>query len=90
MAGRSVEQKSQYSVCLLEYDGLKFYLQTFTDDDERAALGQDFGTAKKAMVERYSKRKMEAEVIREAVELCYSGGDVQKFKKLQWKICASK
>ena len=58
---------------------MEFYLQTFTDGDELTAEDQDFGTVKKAIVERYSIRKTEAEIIREGVELCYSGGEVQRF-----------
>ena len=43
------------------------------------AEGQDFSTVKKAMFERYSKRKIEAGIIREANEFCYCGYDIEKF-----------
>ena len=79
MAGRSAEEKAHSLVCLFDYDAVEFYLQTFTDGNELTAKGQNFSIVKKAIVERYSKRKIEAEIIHEAIDLCYTVDDVQTF-----------
>ena len=66
-------------VRFLESDALEFYLQTFTDGAELPAEVQYFSIVKRAMVERYFKRKTKAEIVREAVDLCNTGCDVQTF-----------
>ena len=67
--------KAQSLMSFNESDVFDFYFQTFTDGDWLTSEGQDFGTIK-AMIARYSKRKTEEEVIREAVDSCYRGDDV--------------
>ena len=60
--GKLAEEKAQSLVRIFESDAMEFYLQTFTDGNELTAEDQDFDTFKKEMVERYSKRKTEAEL----------------------------
>ena len=54
----------------LESDALKLELQMYTDGNELTAEGQDFGTVERSMVESYSKRKTEADIIGAAADLC--------------------
>ena len=84
--GKLAEEKALSLVRFLESDALKFCLQMFTDGDKLIVEDQDLGIVKKAMVEKYYKRKTKEEIIREAVGFYYTGGSVQKFLRDEEKL----
>ena len=77
--GRTDEEKAQGLVRYLEEEALNFYIDTFTEGDGLSQDGKDFAKVRQAMIAKFSKKKTDAEIIQEAVELRYDGGDVAKF-----------
>ena len=56
-----------------------FYFERFTNDNCPTDEAKDYGKVKGVMLEKFSVRKTESEIIREAISLEHGGGDIQTF-----------
>ena len=91
MAGKSPEEKDWALISYFENEALNFYLEMFAEGDELKGEGMDYRKFKNVMLSKYSKQKIKAEIIQEAVDLRYSESDVQSFFRDAEKVaCRSK
>ena len=79
MKEKSEEDKATESAAYLTGEAFQFYYETFTYDNKPTEEAKSFSTVKDRMLERFAKKKTEAEVMKEAVNLRYDGKDVKAF-----------
>ena len=56
-----------------------FYFDMFTHVDGLTEDAKEYGKVKKAMIGRFSPKKPQAILMKEAVSLRYQGGDLKRF-----------
>jgi len=60
-------------------DAFDFYFERFTMDNKPTQDATVYSTVKEVMLDKFSTKKTEAEVMKEAINLVYDGGDVNAF-----------
>ncbi len=79
MKGKAEEKKDEKLVAFLKADTFDYYFDYFTEDNALTEEAKSFQVVKKAMLEKFSTKKTEAETMREAVNLRYVGDDIKEF-----------
>ena len=72
------EQESKL-VMFLAGAAFDYYIDTFTRDNCPTEDANDYGKVKDAIIERFSPKKPQAIVMKEAVKMRHQGGDVKAF-----------
>ena len=73
------EEKADSLVAYLDGEAFEYYFDNFTEDNSPNEEARSFQKAKAALLEKFSTKKTEAEVMKEAVNLVYKGGNVKEF-----------
>ena len=63
----------------LDGDVFQYYFDNFTEDNSPNDQARSFQKVKTALLEKFSTKKTEAEVMKEAVNLVHRGDNVKKF-----------
>ena len=79
MKGRTDEEKADRLVAHLNTETFEYYFDHFNDDNAPTKEAKSFQLVKKALLEKFSRKKKESETIKEAVNLTYKGEDVKEF-----------
>ena len=72
------KEKAEKIVVYLAGTAFDFYLDRFTMDNGPTDEAKDYGKVKGVMLEKFSVRKTESEIMKEAISLEYDG-DIQTF-----------
>ena len=86
MSEKTDDEKSMSLVSYLEGEALQFYLEMFTEGSQVTEDGKIYSNVKSKITAKYSKEKSDAEIIQDAVDLKYSGSDVQAFFRKAEKL----
>ena len=79
MKNKTEEEKSDSLVAYLDGEAFEYYFNNFTEDNSLNEEARSFQKVKSALLEKFSTKKTEAEVMEEAVNLVCKGGDVKEF-----------
>ena len=77
--GLTDEEKVEKIVAYLAVTAFDFYFDRFTMDNGPKDKAKDYCKVKGVMLENFSVRKTESELMKEAIALEYDKGDVQTF-----------
>ena len=77
--GLPAKEKAEKTVAYLAGTAFDFYFDCFTMDNGPMDEAKDYGKVKKVMLEKFSVRKTESEIMKQATSLEYDGGDIQTF-----------
>ena len=79
MKNKTEEKKADSLVAYLDGEAFEYYFDNFTEDNPPNEEARSFQKRKTALLEKFSTKKTEAEVMKEAVNLEYKGGNVKEF-----------
>ena len=79
MKTKTEEERADSLVACLDWIAFEYYFDNFTEDKAPSKDAGSFQKVKTALLEKFSSKKTEAEVMKEAVNLVYKGGNVKEF-----------
>ena len=79
MKNKTEEGKADSLVAYFDGEAFEYYFDNFTVDNAPNEEARSFQKVKAALLEKFSTKKTEAEVMKEAVNLVYKGGNVKEF-----------
>ena len=77
--GLPYKEKAEKIVAYLAGTAFDFYFDRFTMDNGPTDEAKGYSKVKGVMLEKFSLRKTESEITKEAISLEYDGGDIQTF-----------
>ncbi len=77
--GKTEDEKADKLVDFLKADAFNYYFYYFTEDNAPTEEAKSFQLVKKAMLEKFSTKKTDAETMREALNLRYVGENIKEF-----------
>ena len=79
MKNKTEEQKADSLVAYLDGETFECYFNNFTEDNPPNEEARSFQKVKAALLEKFSTKKTETEVMKEAANLVYKGTNVKEF-----------
>ena len=87
MKNKTEEAKADSSVASLDGATFEYYFDNFKEDYAPNEDARSFQKVKEVLLEKFSTKKTEAEVMKEAVNLVSKGGNVKEFFMKASKLC---
>ena len=79
MKNKIEEEKADSLVAYLDREAFEYYFDNFAEDSALNEVAISFQKVKAALLENFSSNETEAEVMKQAVNLIYKGGNVEEF-----------
>ena len=87
MKNETEEEKAYSLVAYLDGEPFEYYFDNFTEDNAPNDEARSFQKVKAALLEKFSTKKTEAEVMKGAVKLVYKEGKFKEFFVKASKLC---
>ncbi len=79
-------ERAEKIVAYLSDAAFEFYFDRFTLDNAPIQEAKDYGLVKEVMLEKFSAQETESEIMRDALNLRYDGGDIPTFLSRAEKV----